>query len=443
MKEKQRLFILALDGTPFSLLNRLMDEGVMPNLRELVKTATFRELHSVQPPLSSVAWASFMTGGKPAQHGISGFVEREPRTMDWFVPKADRLKLPTVFQILSDQGKRVFSMNVPLTYPPFKVNGILISGFLNKDIGKGTYPAAVGAFLKAKGYVIDTDIEMAKRDLQAFFDELWNVLEKRIEMMWHFYEQETWDLFMVHIMETDRLHHIFWKYFAHDLPPFAEQFRRFYGRIDALIGRVQQKLSDDMALLMLSDHGFTELKYEVYLNRWLAENGYLYFEQIPPKSLKDLHAFSKAYSLYPGRIYIHLKGREKFGSVNNGVEYERLCQELSEKLLKLRDPQGKPVIKEVRRGYELYGIPPEAGNQLFVDPLRLGIVPDLLALPHKGYDLKGVLWHDRLFERKVFSGTHTFDDAFVLGKGISIPDSVEAIPDIFKVIQSYFGIGKS
>ncbi len=439
MEIKNRLFILALDGTPFSLLNQLMSEGIMPNFRQLVHKGDFRELYSVQPPLSSVAWASFMTGAKPAEHGISGFVERDPQTMDWFVPKADRLKKKPLLQILSEKGKRVFSMNVPLTYPPYKVNGILISGFLNKDIRKGTYPAPIGAFLKAKGYVIDADVETGKRDLQAFFEQLEFVLEKRVEMMFHFYQQEKWDFFMTHIMETDRLHHFFWKYFSEDLPPFAEKFRQFYRRIDEIIGKVQRMLPDDTALLLLSDHGFTRLKYEVYLNRWLVENGYLLYEQMPPKSPKDIHPFSKAFSLYPGRIYINLKGREKNGNVNAGPEYERLCEELTNKLKTLRAPDGQPVIAQVHRGFELYGIPAQAGSALFIDPLRLGIVPDLLAIPNKGYDLKGVLWHDRLFDQTVFTGTHTFDDAFLFYQGIEISPKAKSIDTLTREILKFFG----
>ncbi len=438
MNTKKRLFVLALDGTPYSLLQRLMQEGIMPNFKQLAAQGQLTPMNSIITPLSSVAWASFMTGAKPAEHGISGFVERDPQTMDWFVPKADRLKKATILQILSNQGKRVFSMNVPLTYPPYKVNGILISGFLNKDVTKAAYPPLLGSFLKAKGYVIDADIEIAKKDLSAFFVELIRVLEKRLEIMMHFFRQEEWNFFMVHIMETDRLHHIFWKYFEEDAPPFAEKFRQLYRRIDQAIGQLMNELSDEWGILMLSDHGFTRLNYEFYLNRWLAENGYLFFEQMRPKSLQDMHPFTKAYSLYPGRIYINLKGREKKGNVNAGLEYEKLCEELSEKMLKIKDPNGKAVIAEVRRGYELYGLPPEISHSNFVHPLQLKIVPDLIALPNKGYDLKGVLWHDKLFDQTIFNGTHTFDNAFLFSKGIAIPSDLASIDQLLPAILSFF-----
>jgi predicted AlkP superfamily phosphohydrolase/phosphomutase len=109
-----------LDGTPYSLPQRFLSEGTLPNFQKLVTQGNLRPLISVQPPLSSVAWASFMTGARPAEHGISGFVERNPGTLEWFVPRADHLQRPTIFKRLSEAGKRIFVMNVPLTSPPQK-----------------------------------------------------------------------------------------------------------------------------------------------------------------------------------------------------------------------------------------------------------------------------------------------------------------------------------
>ena len=81
-----RIFILALDGTPYTLLKKLIAGNRMPNLKRLVEEADFKQMDSVIPPVSSVAWASFMTGSQPREHGIYGFVERDPETMNWYVP---------------------------------------------------------------------------------------------------------------------------------------------------------------------------------------------------------------------------------------------------------------------------------------------------------------------------------------------------------------------
>ncbi len=427
--KKSRLFILALDGTPFTLLQRLFREGVMPNLKKLAEGAVFKQMDSVQPPVSSSAWASFMTGKTPAQHGILGFVDRTPADMNWYVPNADHLRAKTIWEILSEQGKRVFVMNVPVTFPPKPINGISICGFLGNDIRKGTWPPEIGTLLKARGYRIDADTELAKTNLSAFMEHLFTVLEKRFETMRSFYAQEHWDVFMTHIMETDRLHHFFWEYFEQGHTAYKARFLDLYRRIDWEIGRILAESGEDSAFLLLSDHGFCTLHYAVYLNRWLADNGYLFFKSNPPSDLHNIAPHSRAYSLYPGRIYLNLKGRERDGSVEQGLPYEQLRTELAQRLKTFLDPAGRPVVKQILRREEVY---PEASAA------EAAMLPDLIAIPHKGYDLKGDLWHASLIDKTVFNGMHTEDDAFVLAKDILIPEGRFSIDTLFKAVEGFF-----
>jgi predicted AlkP superfamily phosphohydrolase/phosphomutase len=432
-----RIFILALDGTPFTLLKRLIAERRMPNLKYLAENADFKQMDSVIPPVSSVAWASFMTGTHPAKHGIYGFVERDPHSMKWFVPLSDRLKATTVQTNLSAAGKRVFMMNVPMTYPPSPVNGISICGFLGNDLTKGTYPTEIGTLLKARGYIIDADTELAKTDLNAFYTHLVDVLERRIETMWHFWEQENWDFFMFHIMETDRLHHFFWEYMEQDHPVRAEKFYNFYALIDRFIGDIIYKIPKDIPLMILSDHGFTTLKKEVYLNQWLFEKGYLKFQKPYPENLEDMDPLSKAYSLYPGRIYINLRGREKNGSVEQGLEYEQIRQEIKYKLMELVEPESQAkIIKDIYRGEDLYAC--DTGKKKIIQKDMINSAdrnfPDLVAIPFDGYDLKGNLWRNNLFEKTVFNGMHTFYDAFILLNNGKLPLERFSIAEVASII---------
>ncbi len=443
----KRIFILALDGTPFTFLKKAVDRGLMPNFAALVKQSDFRQMDSVLPPVSSAAWASFMTGKFPSRHGIFGFVDRTPETLEWFVPLSNHLQGQTLWEYLSQHGKRVFVMNVPLTYPPRKVNGISICGFLGSDILKGTYPPEIGKILKARGYQIDVDTEAAKRDLISFIRQLHSVLDKRIETMRHFWRQEKWDFFMTHIMETDRLHHFLWEYMENNHPEYAPLFFDFYQKIDCMIAEIIQTIPDDMELLLLSDHGFTTLKKEVCINRWLWEKGLLRFTKSNPQTLADMHPESSAYSLYPGRIYINLQGREKNGVVKPGVDYEQTRQRIKQILFELRDPENRqPVVKDVLFSEQLSGQSKQkrqifsAGNvngiNLSGNSKRLNSTPDMIALGHYGYDLKGNLWRENLFEKTVFNGTHTFDDAFILMRNKLLPDKRLSIAHIASIILS-------
>ncbi|KAA3611230.1 MAG: hypothetical protein D8M58_14760 [Calditrichaeota bacterium] len=431
-----KIFILALDGTPFSFLKKMIASGKMPHFAKLAKQNSFKRMDSVIPPVSSVAWASFLTGKKPEEHGILSFTERNPQTMDWFTPNAGHLKCKTIVEKISDLGKRVFIMNVPATFPPKPVNGISICGFLGNDLLKGTYPKNEGKFLVDQGYRIDADTALAKTDFPAFLQDLKSVLEKRIEMMWHYFEQGEWDFFMTHIMETDRLHHFTWEFMETGNPHFVDLYEKFYGRLDELIGQIVSTIDENTALMLLSDHGFTTLKKEVYLNNWLWQNDYLRFTKPVPQTLHDIHPQSKAYALYPGRIFVNLKGREKNGSVEPGVEYDTLIAELEQKLFEMADPlTGEKIIKKVFKGQELYGNPSklELGNENSFSSFA-----DLVAIAHDGYDLKGQLWNKDLFEKTVFNGMHTFDDAFVLFTGSDIDKNNISIADLSEFILKLF-----
>lgn len=433
---KKRLFVLALDGVPCSHLQKWLNLGWMPRFAAWLEqnNVNLQAINSVMPPVSSSAWASFMTGKSPHGHGIYSFTERDPATMEWFTPQADSLKSPTIFEHLSGHGKRVFVMNVPVTYPPRAVNGISICGFLHDDVRTGTWPSDVGNFLAARDYRIDADTSLAKSDLKAFIADLKEVLEKRIETMWHFLRQEKWDLFMAHIMEPDRLQHFTFEYYEQGLPGAVELYRSFYRRLDKLIGEIVEALDDDVALMLLSDHGFGSLKQEVYLNRWLWEKGWLRFTRPVPQSLQDINPQSIAYALYPGRVFINLQGREKTGSVS-AAQYIMWCDRIAAELKKLGDPQGHTVVADVRRASAIYpGLP--AGSS----DIAHRAIADLFVLAHPGYDLKGSLWHDTLFDKSVFNGMHTFDNAFLAADTAITKEKLNAITDIAPHLCRFLGV---
>lgn len=426
------VFVLALDGTPYTFLERVTAEGRMPNLAALLRESAFTQMDSVLPPVSSVAWASFMTGQDPFGHGIMGFVERDPGTMDWFMPSAKHLTAKTLLQILSERGRRVFSMNVPMTYPPPSVNGIVISGFLAPDLDRATYPAHLGKILKAKGYRIDADVALAKRDLGAFIHTLGEIMAKRFEIIFHFLEKGSWDLFMAHIMETDRLHHFAWKYMEEGDPVFAAMFYSFYEQVDRYIGRLLELLPRDTDLIILSDHGFTTLKREVQVNRFLREKGYLKFRTATPESLHDMLPDSLAYSLYPGRIYINLKGREAQGRIDPGIGYERLRGELKDLFAAMRDPEtGEPVVERAVTPEEWIG--DSVLKDDTVQRLRR-ISPDLFVIARDGFDLKGNLWHHGVFQNTEHNGVHTFNDAFFAIRNHALTGGRFSIHDVVPVI---------
>jgi len=364
-----------------------------------------------------------MTGKNPGKHGVYGFLDRVPNSYDTYIPNSRAMRSETLWEVLGRQGKRVVVMNVPVTYPPRQINGILVAGFLAPRLEKATYPAWVAEKLKDMGYRLDVDPWQARQDKDKFLEDLDYTLDKREEAMSHLMESEDWDFFMLQIMETDRLHHFLWEHMETGDEKYAPAFLNFYRKIDGLLGRLYERLAEDTTLLIMSDHGFCTMKKEVFINRWLQGNGWLSFTKDPPDSLKDIHPDSKAYSMDPGRIFINLRGREPLGCVDPGREYEALRDELIEALGQLRAPEsGEPMIESVYKREEIYSgdCYPQA--------------PDLVAMPYRGYDLKGSIKKEILTEKGVIVGAHTYDDAMIYVQGQEIAKEEGAIVDVMPTI---------
>jgi len=77
---KPGAFVLGIDGMDPVILQRLMDEGKMPEFKKLAAEGTFQSLGTANPPQSPVAWSTFATGMDPGGHGIFDFVHRDPAT---------------------------------------------------------------------------------------------------------------------------------------------------------------------------------------------------------------------------------------------------------------------------------------------------------------------------------------------------------------------------
>ncbi len=426
----KRVLVIGLDGVPFGLLKGLLAEGKLPYLAKLVESGSFKRMNSIHPCVSSVAWATYMTGKNPGKHNIYGFVDRVPESMDVFIPTSRDMDAKTLWEILSQAGKRVVVINVPVTFPPRKVNGILISGFLCPSIDKIAQPKEVARVLEEVGYRIDVDAWQARKDLDRFLEDLHLTLDRRIEAMFRFLEGEKWDFFQLHIMETDRLNHFLWGLWEEGHPQYGPEFIKYYQKIDDFLGRISAWLDGDTRLIVLSDHGFCGMKNEVFLNHWLQREGWLKLRTETPKSVKDIHQESKVYSLIPGRIYVNLAGRESSGSVRFPDEYERVRDEVKGALLGMTDPDsGERIIEEVFKREDLYHGP------------HYNDGPDLVAIPRNGYDLKGNLDKKELTYKGPLVGMHTYDDAFLYIKDIEVPKEdnqfglMDVMPTILKFME--------
>src|ERR1700738_1670257 len=138
-----RSVIFGVDGLTFRIINPLIERGELPNFKKIRDQGCEAVLESKYPPLTPPAWTSLSTGLKPAQHGIYDYWEFDQQQGE--TRQAHLLTRrkggKAIWNILSEFGKQVLVINVPVTYPPEAVNGIMVSGYMTPSSNLDfTYP---------------------------------------------------------------------------------------------------------------------------------------------------------------------------------------------------------------------------------------------------------------------------------------------------------------
>jgi predicted AlkP superfamily phosphohydrolase/phosphomutase len=156
-----RMVILGLDGLDPKIVDRLISEGKMPNLQKIKETGTYSRLKTTCPAISPVAWSSFMTGSNPGRHNIFDFLARDkkpylPDLSSAHIGKVRKTlslgkyaiplgkpemrllrKSKSFWSILGEHGIFSSVLRVPITFPPEKFNGVMLSAMCVPDL-RGT-----------------------------------------------------------------------------------------------------------------------------------------------------------------------------------------------------------------------------------------------------------------------------------------------------------------
>ncbi|MBN2209888.1 MAG: alkaline phosphatase family protein [Sedimentisphaerales bacterium] len=389
-----RLVIFGLDGVPYEMLAELAERGVMPHTRKLIQAGFFSSMQSSVPEISSVAWSSLITGENPGRHGVFGFLDLQPDSMDLFFPQYTTLKATPFWESAAVPSVII---NVPSTYPVRAMNGVHISGFVSVDLEKSVYPASLLAEVKELDYRLDVESEKAHTDMEAFIKDLDDTLTARVKLAERLWRREPWGIFMLVFTGTDRLLHFLYSAYADESHPRHAYFLDYFRRIDEAIGRFIGLCSSDDTILMLSDHGFERMEENVFVNYFLQQSGFLILRPNAQR-LAAIDPRSRAFALDPGRIYLCHPGRMAQGAVKN---IEACLQELVP-LLEGWEIDGRKVLEHVYRREDIYDGP-------FVNHAA-----ELILVANPGFNLKGALRADSMCKQDIFSGKHSPHNAFIL-----------------------------
>lgn len=161
----KKVIVLGIDGMDHAMLEAFMAEGRLPNFERLATEGDFSPLETTMPPLSPVAWSTFITGMDPGGHGVFDFLHRDPATMQpvepfytigpagrsltlgsWVLPLtggdlARYRRGRALWEVLEDAGIETTVFRMPVNFPPVKTGGRSFAGMGTPDIlgGHGTY----------------------------------------------------------------------------------------------------------------------------------------------------------------------------------------------------------------------------------------------------------------------------------------------------------------
>lgn len=423
-KERNRLVVIGLDGLPLALAKKL--GTTLPGLGRLAENAT--SVEAELPELSPVNWTSFFTGVGPEKHGIFGFARMNPDTYISEVSNYNHVAVTNIFHRLGEAGYISRVINLPNTYPAPAINGMLVSGFVAEELKHAAYPPFLAGQLAEAGYQLEADTTRGASDPEYLFGQLQATLESRLKALDIMWPDLAWDLFVMVFTETDRLFHFLLPAVTNENHPHHQQSMDIMRKLDSAVQVVLERfdaLPSPKRLMVLADHGFTELKTEVDLNAWLRKQELLSLTG-PAAGEWDssvIDGSTQAFALDPGRIYIHTRDRFTRSGLP-ASERPRLKRDIQRGLEALT-LDGEQVIEKVFDAEELY---PETEHDH---------APDLVCKAFPGFDLKAKFNRNEVFGMFGRYGTHTAHGAIFYDSQGSRPQRMR---DTGKAILEHFGL---
>lgn len=144
-KFNKKIIVLGFDGLSPEIIRPMMKEGKLPNFLRLKEQGFYNRLSTTNPPQSPVAWAAFATGQNPAKNGVYDFIIRDPKTyglnLSLSTIKKGKprkvIKSKCFWQYTSEKKVPTVIISAPVTYPPDRIYGRMLSGMGVPDI-RGT-----------------------------------------------------------------------------------------------------------------------------------------------------------------------------------------------------------------------------------------------------------------------------------------------------------------
>lgn len=449
---KRRILLIGLDGATFTIIKPLIEREELPVFKMLLENGVHCDLESTIPPHTCPAWTSMVTGMNPGKHGIFDVttkIDIEKKSMSFVNSRCRRSK--AVWNLFDEAGLRSIIVNVPVTYPPEEINGMMVSGMFTPSLNSNfTYPKSLKKELLKRGYIIDLGgvSYRTQKDKKALIDRISFITRRRAECSLYLMKKYDWNFFMVVFVGLDRLHHVFWNVLDPNNQLSCVKYRRIYNLIinyykslDKIIGEFINSIGGGVDVILSSDHGFRQV-YKLFSTNtffkekgllelrdtsWLrkiglTENYLLRLARMIPKNFierisKDIQRKVKLKipNQFCGLFDIYIRKTLAYQYIYNSVKinreakikgisrlnYDKVREHIINLLSRERDSEtGRPVFNRIYKKEEVYNGP-------FLDD-----GPDLILEPNSPFKS-----HLKITSQKIMSVSPTMDNSSLIWYG--------------------------
>ena len=466
MPSNNRVLMIGVDSLEINILNDLISNKASKGFSFFFESGSSIPLRSTFPPDTLLAWPAIYTGLLPQRFGLKPEPESPLalRINSYLI--RNKLLGRTFWDIASKSGKKVCIVNPIFAYPPWKVNGLMVTGpsFGLKGPTK-SQPTRDDLLRYRLGTYGRTPLlpHEYKETLREAVEQLKGVFS----LAYKLFNEDLYDIMFVADYTLDRIQHYYWRYcdpkdplYPKFMNTFKDTIINYYRILDSIIWKFINRFSDDYTVIVLGDHGHCRRPLRlVSIDKFLnpkVQNKYRYVELF--KHLAMLFAY---YARIDNLSYWFIRKTQERGFLGKlvtkkdfSITIEHTIQSIKEFGLKefiglkLHDNnKSKEFIDKIKKilmnsglaeiaftPYEYYDVsePLEFEADLYVKLKEIGNLQSsnsFLTLPN--------------FTRRIISGGHSMFSVFLAydsRKGISFKAPLMRVQDVAPSILSIAGL---
>jgi tetratricopeptide (TPR) repeat protein len=291
----KRVLLIGWDAADWKIMSPMVDDGLMPNLAQLIEQGTIGNLATLDPPLSPMLWTSIGTGMTADKHGILGFTQPDPDHGRVRPVLGSSRKVKALWNILNQEKFRSHVIGWWPSHPAEPLNGVTVSNFYHRatgDLGE-PWPLMDGAvhppdLAETMAALRVHPAELTGAHILPFVPRASNIelLEKetrqherkRLGRMgkilaesatvhaaatWVM-EHEPWDFLAIYYDAIDHFGHGFMRFHPPRRDHIPKRLYELYQGVviagyryhDMMLGRLLHLAGPETTVILVSDHGF-------------------------------------------------------------------------------------------------------------------------------------------------------------------------------------------